>query len=163
MNDPEVKIFIDKCLAPASHRLSAKELLEDPFLQSEALKGPSRDPLQLPTQLSRSLSLLNSGPLSMDIDPDYYHSVCTDSNSLSPHSPVMEFQRMHQNNEFRLKGTKNDDNSVSLTLRIADSGGKWVISILFFMHKIYGAHVWQHIGELEQYGYMVIANKSVWV
>ncbi|XP_058189785.1 serine/threonine-protein kinase WNK8-like [Rhododendron vialii] len=124
VNDPEVKIFIDKCLAPASHRLSAKELLEDPFLQSEALKGPSRDPLQLPTQLSRSLSLLNSGPLSMDIDPDYYHSVCTDSNSLSPHPPVMEFQRMHQNNEFRLKGTKNDDNSVSLTLRIADSGGR---------------------------------------
>ncbi|KAE9445760.1 hypothetical protein C3L33_22346, partial [Rhododendron williamsianum] len=124
VNDPEVKIFIDKCLAPASHRLSAKELLEDPFLQSEALKGPNLDPLQLPTQLSRSLSLLNSGPLSMDIDPDYYHSVCTDSNSLSPHSPVMEFQRMHQNNEFRLKGTKNDDNSVSLTLRIADSGGR---------------------------------------
>lgn len=124
VNDPEVKIFIEKCLVPASHRLSAKELLEDPFLQSEAVKGPCLDPLQLPTQLSRSLSTLNSGPLSMDIDPDCYHSVCTDSNSLSPHPPVMEFQRMHQNNEFRLKGAKNDDNTVSLTLRIADSGGR---------------------------------------
>lgn len=143
-----MKIFIEKCLVPASRRLSAKELLEDPFLQSEALKGPCLDPLHLPTQLSRSLSTLNSGPLSMDIDPDCYHSVCTDSNSLSPHPPVMEFQRMHQSNEFRLKGAKNDDNTVSLTLRIADSGGKWVIYILLFFvsyHKIYGAHVQQHL------------------
>ncbi|XP_052622749.1 serine/threonine-protein kinase WNK8 [Lactuca sativa] len=33
---------------------------------------------------------------------------------------VAEFKRIHQQNEFRLKGIKNDDNLVSLTLRIAD-------------------------------------------
>ncbi|KAI8027416.1 putative serine/threonine-protein kinase WNK4 [Camellia lanceoleosa] len=124
VNDPEVRKFIEKCLVPAPQRLPAKELLKDPFLHCETLKEPVRDPLKLPNQLSRSLSLLNSGPHSMDIDPEYNNSVCTDSNSGSPRNPVVEFKRMHQNNEFRLRGVKNDDNSVSLTLRIADSGGR---------------------------------------
>ncbi|KAL7002319.1 non-specific serine,threonine protein kinase, partial [Sarracenia purpurea var. burkii] len=126
VSDPEVKKFIEKCLVPASQRLSAKELLEDAFLQSRTPKGLFIDPLQLPNQLPpSSLSLLNSEPHSMDIDPDLnHHSVYTGSNSWSPRSPYMEFQRTHQNNEFRLRGMKNDDNSVSLTLRIADSGGR---------------------------------------
>ncbi|KAL7588981.1 hypothetical protein Lser_V15G41353 [Lactuca serriola] len=39
---------------------------------------------------------------------------------LNTKNGVAEFKRIHQQNEFRLKGIKNDDNSVSLTLRIAD-------------------------------------------
>lgn len=35
VNDPEVRLFVEKCLATVSLRLSAKELLEDPFLQIE--------------------------------------------------------------------------------------------------------------------------------
>ncbi|XP_012487605.1 probable serine/threonine-protein kinase WNK3 isoform X1 [Gossypium raimondii] len=33
VTDPGVKLFIEKCIAKASERLSAKELLRDPFLQ----------------------------------------------------------------------------------------------------------------------------------
>ncbi|MQK22062.1 hypothetical protein EI013_27230, partial [Escherichia coli] len=33
VDDPEVRQFVEKCLATVSLRLSAKELLEDPFLQ----------------------------------------------------------------------------------------------------------------------------------
>ncbi|KAF2284195.1 hypothetical protein GH714_019872 [Hevea brasiliensis] len=33
VKDPEVRQFVEKCLATASSRLSARELLEDPFLQ----------------------------------------------------------------------------------------------------------------------------------
>jgi WNK lysine deficient protein kinase len=33
VNEPEVKQFVEKCLATVSLRLSAKELLDDPFLQ----------------------------------------------------------------------------------------------------------------------------------
>ncbi|XVE56707.1 hypothetical protein DITRI_Ditri04bG0032400 [Diplodiscus trichospermus] len=33
VTDPEVKLFIEKCIAKVSERLSAKELLGDPFLQ----------------------------------------------------------------------------------------------------------------------------------
>lgn len=131
VTDPEVKNFIEKCLVPASQRLPAKELLKDPFLHSETLKEPILDPLQLPNKLPRSSSVLNSGPHSMDIDLEYNHSVCTDSNSGSPHNPVVELQRIHQDNEFRLTGTKNDDKTISLTLRIADSNGMWIFISCF--------------------------------
>ncbi|ERN20382.1 hypothetical protein AMTRI_Chr03g46050 [Amborella trichopoda] len=33
VTDPEVREFVEKCLASVSHRLSARELLNDPFLQ----------------------------------------------------------------------------------------------------------------------------------
>lgn len=35
VKDPEVRAFVEKCLATASRRLPARELLMDPFLQSE--------------------------------------------------------------------------------------------------------------------------------
>ncbi|KAG8391966.1 hypothetical protein BUALT_Bualt01G0242400 [Buddleja alternifolia] len=120
----EVKEIIEKCLLPASERLPAKELLKLPFLQFENSKEPVRDALQIPNEVPRSLKSLNSGPNSMDIDPEYNQSVCTDSNCGSPSSSALEFERSHQNNEFRLKGKKNDDNSIALTLRIADQGGR---------------------------------------
>ena len=129
--DPQIKEFIEKCLVPASERLSAKELLEDPFLKVENPKEPIRLPLQLPNPSSKAINvpanLPASGPSSMDIDTDYKQlsiSTCTGSNGESPQCPVLEFQRMHKNNEFRLRGKKDGDNSVSLTLRIADSCGK---------------------------------------
>lgn len=124
VSDPKVKEFIEKCLVPAHERLPAKELLRDPFLQLENPKEPIQNPLQLVNQFPRSLSALRCRPNSMDIDSEYNQSVCTDSNCGSPHVPVLEFQRMHQNNEFRLRGKKTDDNSISLTLRIADAGGR---------------------------------------
>lgn len=31
VTDPEVKAFIEKCIAPAAQRLPTKELLKDPF------------------------------------------------------------------------------------------------------------------------------------
>ncbi|KAK9207209.1 hypothetical protein WN943_017494 [Citrus x changshan-huyou] len=127
VNDPQIKGFIEKCLVPASERLFAKDLLKDPFLQVENQKEPICDPLKLPIQSLKMLRLPMSGPSSMDIDSDYKQlslSTCTESNNGSPHCPVLEFQRMHKNNEFRLRGTKNDDTSVSLTLRIADSSGR---------------------------------------
>ncbi|KAL0398028.1 UNVERIFIED_CONTAM: putative serine/threonine-protein kinase WNK4 [Sesamum calycinum] len=120
----EVKEFIEKCLVPASERMSAKELLKDPFLQLEHSKEPVRDLLHIPNEVPRSISRSYYGPNSMDIDPEYNQSVCTDSNCASPCSEVVEFERSHQNNDFRLRGKKNDDNSISLTLRIADQGGR---------------------------------------
>lgn len=124
VNNPEVKEFIEKCLVPASERLSANELLKDPFLQFGSSKEPVCNSLKLPNEVPRSSTLLNPGPHSMDIDPEYNQSMWTDSNCGSAHSLELEFQRVHQNNEFRLKGKKNNDNSISLTLRIADKGGR---------------------------------------
>lgn len=127
VSDHQIKEFIEKCLVLAPERSSAKELLQDQFLKVENPKEPFRDPLQLPDQSPKANSLPKSGPLSMDIDTDFKQqslSTCTESNNGSPHCPVLEFQRTNKNNQFRLKGKKNDDNSVSLTLRIADSCGR---------------------------------------
>ncbi|KAF8413351.1 hypothetical protein HHK36_001330 [Tetracentron sinense] len=126
VSDPQVKQFIEQCLVPASMRLSAKELLKDPFLQSDNPKELIRDPLQLPSLMPKSMKFPRSGPYSMDIDPDYKQlsvSTFTENSNGSPHLPTLEFQRTNKNNKFRLRGEKND-NSISLTLRIADSCGR---------------------------------------
>lgn len=125
--DPQTMEFIKKCLVPVHERLSAKELLKDPFLRVENPKESTREPLRLPNHVSKSINLPKSGPISMDIDIDHKQhslSTCAGSNSGSPRFPAMEFQTMNKNNEFRLRGNKNDDNSVALTLRIADLNGK---------------------------------------
>lgn len=106
VKDPQMKQFIERCLVSASERLPAKELLKDPFLQCDNPREPARDPLQL--------------PLSMDIEYDYKLA----SGNGTPHPPTLEFQRINRSNEFRLKGEKNEDNSVSLILRIADPCGR---------------------------------------
>lgn len=119
--------FINKCLVPATERLSATELLKDPFLRVENPKESTCDPLQLPNLIPRSINLMKSEPISMDIDIDHRQnslSTCAGSSGESPRLPVMEFQTKNKNHEFRLRGNKNDDNSVALTLRIADSNGK---------------------------------------
>lgn len=98
VNDPEIKEFIEKCLVPANQRLSARELLKDPFLE------PNN-----PKQLYRvQLATFNPG--------------------------VVELCKVHQAKEFRLKGTKNNNNSVSLTMRIAGpSGGVNNIHFVYYL------------------------------
>lgn len=123
VTDPQIKAFIEKCLVPAAQRLPAKDLLKDPFLQFENLNEPIHNLLQSPYQSPRSLSSLKSAPHSMDVDSEYNQSVYTDSHCGSPCAPTLEFQRFHQNNEFKLTGKKNDENSVSLTLRIKSPSG----------------------------------------
>ncbi|MED6178584.1 hypothetical protein PIB30_109009 [Stylosanthes scabra] len=64
-----------------------------------------------------------SGPLSMDLEADCKNvcvSTCAENSHGSSLCPLLEVRRTYKNNEFRLKGTKNDDISVSLILRIAD-------------------------------------------
>ncbi|KAL1811877.1 hypothetical protein ACET3Z_021952 [Daucus carota] len=124
VSDPKVKEFIEKCLLPASERLPARELLKDPFFQLETPKETNHNQMLLSTELHKSLSVLSCGSLSMDMDYEYKQSVCTESSCGTPQYPVLEFKRKHQNNEFRLRGMKNPDNSIALTLRIADLSGR---------------------------------------
>eukprot|EP01018_Ginkgo_biloba_P025529 Gb_22252 [translate_table: standard] len=50
VKDPEVRQFVEKCLATVSKRLPARELLMDPFLQCE-VERESTDPASLSSQL----------------------------------------------------------------------------------------------------------------
>ncbi|XP_055825704.1 probable serine/threonine-protein kinase WNK3 [Solanum dulcamara] len=99
VKDPVVKAFIEKCIAKVSERLSAKELLMDPFLRSDDDSG----------SISRSLS---SHPIHADKSDD-----ASDSGR-SPQDPVPEGSR-----DFTVQGQRKDLNTIFLKLRITDSTG----------------------------------------
>ncbi|RWV80113.1 hypothetical protein GW17_00058660 [Ensete ventricosum] len=125
VTDRQARHLIEKCLVSAPERSPAKELLKDPFLQNNSIKEPLPDHVQA---CSNIVNMMNrpASPLSMDIDTDYKPlptGTGTENSNLTAVTPALEFQRTNRNNEFRLKGEKNEDNSVSLVLRIADTYG----------------------------------------
>ncbi|CAN6466069.1 unnamed protein product [Victoria cruziana] len=141
VNDPEVKLLIEKCLAPAAERPSARELLTYQFLRHIDLKERVCNPLPLPILVPQTSNLggssvhsdtsfvtqVKSGPLSMDIDYDHKQlSMSTTSrNSMTTYClPSLEYERSKKNYSFRLKGDKTDANSISLVLRIAGPDGR---------------------------------------
>ncbi|CAN4085965.1 unnamed protein product [Withania somnifera] len=99
VKDPAVKAFIEKCIARVSERLSAKELLMDPFLQSDDDSG----------SISRSLS---SHPRHADKSDE------PSDGGRSPPDPVPEGNR-----DFTVQGQRKDLNTIFLKLRITDSTG----------------------------------------
>lgn len=134
---PQMKEFIEKCLVPEKERLSAKELLKDPFLQPENPKAPMNEPIQIPKQNSKPGNFSLSMPNSMDLDIDYkqlHGSTSPYASYLSPTDQLLEFTRMHEKDEFGLRGKQLDDNSISFSLRIADdSGGARYIDFAFYL------------------------------
>ncbi|KAG5148460.1 hypothetical protein JHK82_015341 [Glycine max] len=141
LKDPEVKSFIEKCLVPASQRLSAKELLKDNFLQVNGSLKNRRLPLPdivLPKYGTfENRCLMSEGPastrirsISMDLGDAtelplttlLYNSVDSIDNALP--SPCVEIRRLKEGDIFFLKGEQNDEKSVSLVLRIADQNGR---------------------------------------
>ncbi|XP_044486524.1 serine/threonine-protein kinase WNK8-like isoform X2 [Mangifera indica] len=125
VNNPEVKQFIEKCLVPASIRLPAVELLKDTFLASENQKEHVCNPLQLPNIIPKGMNLPQSEPHPMDIDLNY--KKLSDSSftksSIETRFLTLELKQFTENNEFRLRGEKNEDNTISLTLRIVNRKG----------------------------------------
>ncbi|XP_065875886.1 probable serine/threonine-protein kinase WNK6 isoform X2 [Euphorbia lathyris] len=138
VKDPEVKQFIDKCIVAAAQRLSAKELLKDPFLDTN---GSSRNhPLPLPDMVMPKMTafgdrcLMSEGPPSarnkppsMDLDQDPEMPIITtfsnnNNNLVNGHSGYLavEVRRAKRGDVFLLKGERHDENSISLILRIAD-------------------------------------------
>ncbi|XP_015579820.1 probable serine/threonine-protein kinase WNK3 isoform X2 [Ricinus communis] len=99
VTDPSVKAFIEKCIARVSDRLSAKELLMDPFLRPDeeneiighSLRQKSHHPGGSPDQ---TISGKGAG------------------------DPSLEKSR-----DFTVQGQMKDVNTIFLKLRIADSTG----------------------------------------
>ncbi|KAK1436115.1 hypothetical protein QVD17_01890 [Tagetes erecta] len=120
VKDPQVKEFIEKCLVPVSQRMSAKELLNDPFLAQESIKEHIHDLVDV--------SLVDLSTFSMDIDNDDNNinssgGSCVTSNASSTSCPSLEVQCVNERNDIRLKGEMNEYNSLELSLRIADFSG----------------------------------------
>ncbi|XP_065858501.1 serine/threonine-protein kinase WNK8 isoform X2 [Euphorbia lathyris] len=136
VNDPQVKQFIEKCLVPASMRMPASELLKDPFLATVSSKEPV-SPSQFPDIMSKKVNSLQSDSHPMDID-NYHKKLsigsCTRSVDEALLSTTSEFRRLTKSNEFRLRGERNDDKTVSLTLRIIEQcGGVKNIHFTFYL------------------------------
>ncbi|MBA0841926.1 hypothetical protein Goarm_001778, partial [Gossypium armourianum] len=141
VKDQEMKLFIEKCLVPVPQRLSAKELLMDPFLQANA--SAKNHPLSLPDIVMPKMGafgdrcLVSEVPASTKNRPS---SADLNSDSELPvikfldNSTGIEVRRSNKGNIFLLKGEANDENSVSLILRIADKNGRVRnIHFLFFL------------------------------
>ncbi|XP_061352192.1 serine/threonine-protein kinase WNK8-like isoform X2 [Gastrolobium bilobum] len=126
VNDPMLKQFIEKCLVPASMRLSASELLKDPFLATENAKEIKHDTLQLPNSPTKLVNPPTCEPHPMEIDSNFRHTSPGSSVRRieeTSHVSVFDLLRVTENNEFRLRGERNSDSTISLTLRIADAHG----------------------------------------
>ncbi|KAL3655406.1 Serine/threonine-protein kinase wnk3 [Castilleja foliolosa] len=100
VKDPEVHAFIEKCISKVSDRLSAKELLMDPFLLSDA---GSR---------SRGCSL-QSQPSNAD-----------DNGNPFDNGEASEDTVLDGNRDFTLQSQRTDQNTIFLKLRMADSSGQ---------------------------------------
>ncbi|CAJ1974681.1 unnamed protein product [Sphenostylis stenocarpa] len=144
LKNAEVKSFIEKCLVPASQRLSAKELLMDHFLKVTSSLKNRRLPLPdivLPKYGAfENRCLMSEGPastrirsISMDLGDAtelplttlLYNSIDSADpiDDVLP-SPCVEIRRLKEGDIFFLKGEQNDEKSVSLVLRIADQSGR---------------------------------------
>ncbi|KAJ1385159.1 Serine/threonine-protein kinase, active site [Sesbania bispinosa] len=135
VKDPEVREFVEKCLATVSLRLSARELLDDPFLRIDDYEydlGPVDDgafddlgPLfgQPFFDLHRSYSNLSTEYSNgFGYEGDWYcHPAEIEPNGI-------ELFECHDDEpskdvDISIKGKRKDDGSIFLRLRIADKEG----------------------------------------
>ncbi|XP_020529424.1 probable serine/threonine-protein kinase WNK6 isoform X2 [Amborella trichopoda] len=151
VKDPDMKCFIEKCLVPAAKRLPAKELLKDPFLKLDGLRESfGHDSLPLPDiifpktgafgdrcVLSEDTTNVHPVGTTMDIDDDEDEEyglpiVTIVENGIvdGPPSPSLEVQMSRKDHDFRLKGERNDQNTISLILRIADLSEPKILLLL---------------------------------
>ncbi|KAE8077032.1 hypothetical protein FH972_015639 [Carpinus fangiana] len=139
VKDPEVRQFVEKCLATVSRRLPAKELLKDPFLQideygsklsSIEYQGDSDEVGPLLRQphyeiQNNNPSLMNGYDCNYlgyapEIDLDY-HPVDFESSELDLYSCQEDEHLGHV--DITIKGRREDD-GIFLRLRIADKEGR---------------------------------------
>ncbi|GAA0143037.1 non-receptor serine/threonine protein kinase [Lithospermum erythrorhizon] len=121
LKDPEIKQFIEKCLVPASHRLSAAELLNVPFLSSENAKEMLCVSSHVSDPIPKLTNLPSSGQFFMEVDPKHRNissANSTESMNGTSQTSCLEIHRHNNIKEFRLRGEKLDSDSIPLHLLI---------------------------------------------
>lgn len=99
VTEPGVRAFIEKCITKVSDRLSAKELLLDPFLQPDEEIGSTGCSLQPNSHHS------GGGSEQFDVGESHMESLSEASR------------------DFRVQGQRKDINTIFLKLRITDTTG----------------------------------------
>eukprot|EP00257_Ricinus_communis_P015565 XP_015573513.1 probable serine/threonine-protein kinase WNK9 isoform X3 [Ricinus communis] len=138
VEDPEVRQFVEKCLATVSRRLSARELLDDPFLQiddygydlrSLEYQGDSNEMGALVRQPFYGINHTNGSLFS-----SYAHYLGYDLENELPYHPVgfepseidlfscQEDEHL-ENVDITIQGRRKGNDCIFLRLRIADEEG----------------------------------------
>ncbi|XP_021742293.1 probable serine/threonine-protein kinase WNK9 isoform X1 [Chenopodium quinoa] len=139
VKDPEVRQFIDKCLATVSSRLSARELLNDPFLQIDDYDDDSR-PTECQSEFDDLGSLMRQPSFLEHYNSDssylngYSNGIDLESYEWGYHPSEIESSGIdlfehHEDDhsadvDITIKGKRREDGSIFLRLRIADKEGR---------------------------------------
>ncbi|KAJ0982287.1 hypothetical protein J5N97_010542 [Dioscorea zingiberensis] len=136
VKDPDVRQFVEKCLASASERLSAKELLMDPFLQiddhvSDNLDVEYMDLGHIPRQPQYSnISIATNGFLDdLHLVTDLHQNGWDYPDETDIEAHGFDLFNSHEdvqgaNVDITIKGKKRDDGGIFLRLRITDKEGR---------------------------------------
>ncbi|CAI9757282.1 unnamed protein product [Fraxinus pennsylvanica] len=146
VKDPEVRQFVDKCLATVSQRLSAKELLDDPFLQIDDCNLELRQ-IENHRDLNHVDPLLRQPCIERDYEGNSFtnHSFEGYSNGYNfeesngwaynpievGHSGIELFERNEDEHDedfpeldITIKGKRKEDGNIFLRLRMSDKEGR---------------------------------------
>ncbi|CAL9221879.1 unnamed protein product [Arabidopsis halleri] len=117
VKDPEVREFVEKCLATVTCRLTAFELLQDPFLQEDNVDGFDMRPTDYYNGYDETGVFLGQ-PL---IDDPLYHDQFESSQ-------ICEIDLFANDDEdhvdISIKGKRNGDDGIFLRLKISDAEGR---------------------------------------
>lgn len=134
VNDPEVKQFIEKCLLPSTSRLSAVELLKEPFLTPLNLKEPVNS-INVPVSVPISTIHSVSEALPMDIDSHSKKSSTNKSHgSTNDACSTIELQKTSDQKIFNIQGIRKDDTTIQIDLRISSGNNSLTIFSLKQQH-----------------------------
>ncbi|GFP84029.1 serine/threonine-protein kinase wnk1 [Phtheirospermum japonicum] len=111
VKDPEVRRFVEKCLATVSDRLSAWELLNDPFLEIDDY-----------TCDLRPLNYDEIGPFLRQ--PLLHHHHHSEYEATEFHLFTSQEDDHSENVDISIKGRMNEDDNIFLRLRIGDKEGR---------------------------------------
>ena len=158
VKDPDVRKFIENCLAVASKRLPARELLSDPFLQNDMSKEqpecsqpprklliphvllgrdgfsepsikeePGRhDHVEEPLANVSVIAHNETSDLKNDVHIESMCSKDQTSKLLTEPSTFSKDEEPLRILDFKVKGRKRDDTTVSLRLRIVNIQGNLI-------------------------------------
>lgn len=142
--DPEVRAFIEKCIAPAAQRFPAKDLLTDSFLQMDVLYLPIPDAIVEKTDaagnqcvlLEASCASSFNASSSQDSHSDREPEVITLLDSAHDGSPFRAVVQKSVNKRvFVLMGERREGMSLSLSLRIESDGRNLSALSHSFLHS----------------------------
>ncbi|KAL5715011.1 non-specific serine/threonine protein kinase [Ranunculus cassubicifolius] len=135
VKDKEVRLFIEKCLVPVAERLSAKELLMDPFLKDDGLTENSSLDLY-GTASPKIEAIANHSVLSEEAndkqkiipvrnygDAKPHTTSCIENSIDESHMRDLVIRMTFGCNDFKLIGGVLDVNTVILNLYISEQNG----------------------------------------